>query len=199
MKKTIIILIVFLLGISKSFACSCDTISFTEATKWADEIFYGRLIQIREVETYQEADDRPQTRIWAALFEVEKKWKGSNDKYVEVFQSNTSCDFYFDFPSQPYIVYAKYGELIDWDSAKSHKGLGTWLCARNADVSTYNFWTEYGFDDRDKLDRKYPDQIELSGFNIDWDFVLVGLLIFLLGLVIGRIINKRNANNGYKA
>ena len=179
---------------SKSFACGCDTISFAEATKWADEIFYGRLIQIREVETYQDADGRPHTSIWAALFEVEKKWKGSNDKYVEVFQQNTSCDFYFDFHSQPYIVYAKYHELIDWDSTKLYKGLGTWLCARNADASIYNSWTEYGFDDRDKLDLKYPDQIELSGLNIDWDFVLVGLLIFLLGLVIGRIIKKPKYN-----
>lgn len=198
MNKLITTLVICLIGLSKSFACSCDTISFKEATEWADEIFFGRLIEIREVEAFQDADDRSHTRIWVALFEVEKKWKGNNDKYVEVFQSNTSCDFAFDFPSQAYIVFAKYGEIIEWDSTKSYKGLGTWLCARNADASTYNLWTEYGFDDRDKLDQKYPDQIELTGFNIDWDYVLVGLIIFLIGLVAGRVIKKRNANNGFK-
>jgi len=198
MKKTIIILAIYLLGLSNSFACSCDTISFKEATEWADEIFFGRLIQIREVETYQESDEKPHTRIWAALFEVEKKWKGSSDKYIEVFQPNTSCDFYFDFPSQPYIVYAKYYELIEWDPTESYRALGTWLCARNADASIYNLWTEYGFDDRQKLDEKYPDTIELSGFNIEWKWVIIGLPVFLLGFILGRIIKKRNANKTYK-
>jgi len=76
MKKTAIIVIYFgILSLAKSYACSCDTISFENATEWADEIFIGRLIRTREVRVYEDAGGEYQTRIWGALFEIEKKWK----------------------------------------------------------------------------------------------------------------------------
>ena len=178
------------LGLTKSYSCSCDTISFDEAIEWADEIFMGRLIQIREVETYKEFNGTPRTRIWGALFEVEKKWKGSSDKYVEVFQPNTSCDYYFDFPSQPYLVYAKKGELFDWDSTNSFVGLETWLCARNADASTYNLYSEYSFDDRIKLDQKFIKPITLARFNFNWKWVGIIILTLIAGIFLGRKLKE---------
>ncbi len=198
MKHVFTILAICFLGLTKSYGCGCDTISFKAATEWADEIFFGRIIRIREVQSYTEWDGKPDTRIWAALFEVEKKWKGSHSKYVEVFQPHTSCDFSFEFPSQPYIVYAKEGELIVWDSTQSFYALGTWLCARNADYATYNLYTENGFDDRFKLDGKYPVPIKLAGFNMDWKLIIIGLVIFLIGILLGRIIKKRGDRYGHK-
>ena len=194
MKQTIIIVCICILGLNDSYGCSCDTISFEKATEWADEIFIGRLIQIREVKKYQDSDGNDHTRIWGALFEVEKKWKGSNDKYVEVFQPSTSCDFNFDFSNQPYIVYAKEAELVEWDSTYSFVGLGTWLCARNADFSTYNAYTEYSFDDREKLNKKFSKSIKLFSFNIEWKQFTIIILSFVVGLFIGNKIKKRNAN-----
>lgn len=181
---------------TKSYSCSCDTISFNEATEWADEIFFGRLIEIKEIETYQELDGKNHTRIWSALFEVEKKWKGSNSKYVEVFQPNTSCDYFFHLSNQSYIVYAKKEELIRWDSTQSFIGLGTWLCARNADASVYHMYNKNGYDDRNNLDRKFKKPIVLSSFNFNWKKIGITLLILLLGIIIGRKIEKRIANKG---
>ena len=79
----------------EAFSCSCDTISYQKAIDWADEIFVGRLIEIKEVQTELDVHGDPYTRIWYALFEVEKKWKGSKKKYVKVYQPSTSCDFEF--------------------------------------------------------------------------------------------------------
>lgn len=193
MKKIIILLFIYFICILEGFACSCDTISFVEATEWADEIFFGRVIQTREVETYQDEDGNRDTQIWGILFEVEKKWKGSSKKYVEVFQAGTSCDFNFEFPSQSYIVYAREAELIEWDSTQTFQALGTWLCARNADASTYNYWRDYGFDDRPKLDKKYPTPIEVSSFNIDWKWFGLAFATFVIGLIIGLML-KQNSN-----
>lgn len=168
------------------FPCSCDTIPFEEATERADEIFFGRLIRLREVQTY-ELDGEKKTQIWGALFEVEKKWKGSSDKYVEVFQANTSCDFYFDFPNRPYIIYAQNSELFFLDKTQSFIELETWLCARNAGYRTYYNYEGDGFDDRERLDEKYPTTVKLSKFYFKWKWIGIGGILLLIGMLIGRV------------
>lgn len=191
MKKITLLLFTYFICISEGFACSCDTVSFARATEWADEIFFGRVIEIREVETYQHEDGIREIKIWGVLFEVEKKWKGSSKKYVEVFQSGNSCDFNFEFNGQSYLVYAMEDELSPWDSTQTFKGLTTWLCARNADYYTYNYYGEYGFDDRPRLDKKYPNLIEVSGYNIEWKWFGIVFVTFVIGLITGLKL-KRN-------
>jgi len=192
MKRGAIFFFIFLIP-CMSFGCGCDTLSFNEASEWADEIFLGRIIRLREVNNYQ-LDGSSNTRIWSALFEVEKKWKGGRNRYVEVFQSGTSCDFNFEFPSQPYIVYAKNAELIWWDPLQSFTELGTWMCSRTADVSTYEKWVEWGFDDRENLDHKYPEAIKLIGINFQWKWLLIGLSLFGGGVVSGYILRKHKSD-----
>lgn len=190
MKKILAFLFFNFLGFSGIYACSCDSLSFEEATEWADEIFIGRLIQIKEVNTYEQDDGQKATRVWSALFEVEKKWKGSNEKYVEVFQPNTSCDFFFELSNEPYIVYAKNDDLFNYEPQKSFKALTTYLCSRTANDYIYNNMGSFGFDDREKLDKKYPHPIVLSGSLVSWRFLLFGILVFLFGLILGVILKR---------
>jgi len=169
-----------------SFACSCNRLSFEKANEWADEIFIGRVIKIREVKKMIDINALPSTRIWSALFEVEKKWKGSSSKYVEVFQGNTSCDFHFKCPSKRYIVYAKKEDVFQWDSEQEFIKLTTWLCARNASEITFEY-AENGFDDREKLNHKYPNPVRLSSLLSYWKEIFIGGLILLLGILIGKL------------
>lgn len=181
----------WLLGLTEIYSCSCVTIPFDRATEMADEIFLGRLIQLKEATTHQTPAEGDCTKIWSALFEVEKKWKGSNDKYVEVFQNGTSCDYQFDFPNHPYIIYASYGNVSYPDSTKSSVKLVTWLCTRNADASTYNLWRDNGFDDRKKLDIKYSEPITLLRYNFNWKWIGIAFVIYLLGIVSGMKLKKQ--------
>ena len=196
MKKTTILFLFCLIAVTEAFSCGCDTLAFEEATQWADEIFIGRLIQIREVSTSQGEEGESRTEVWGALFEVEKKWKGSHKRYVEVFQANTSCDFYFTFPNHPYIVYAKETELLDWEESPLVSGLATYLCARNADAFTYNLHGDYAFDDRERLDRKFSKPIQLYGLNFNWKWVGVSLLLFVVGVLVGRRLKKSTSKTG---
>lgn len=45
----------------KSYACFCNVQSFEKVISWADEIFIGRLIQVKEVYSYTNEQD-PSTK-----------------------------------------------------------------------------------------------------------------------------------------
>jgi len=181
MGKTIIICVFIFSSLINAYGCSCHNSPFEQASEWADEIFIGRVIEIREVNSQDYIMHGTYTRIWAALFEVEKKWKGSKAKYVEVFQPNSSCDFYFSLPSRPYLVYAKDIDLLAWDETQSFYGLSTWLCARNTETFNYSANAEY-VDDRNNLDEKYPLPIKLIGFNFKSNWTKLIFVISLIGI-----------------
>lgn len=185
-------LVILILSCStlNSFGCSCELISFESATEWADEIFIGRIVETKEILRYTEANEAINTRVWVARFEVEKKWKGSSNKIVEVFQGSTSCDFNFEFPGPSYIVYSKEEDVLSWDSTQTFIGQNTWLCARNADEYTYKGARENSFDDRELLDQKYPNTIKISSKFKHWFELLLGMLILVFGILIGRFTKK---------
>lgn len=192
MIKTLLLLLLLLSIKTELYGCGCDLIPFEEATEWADEIFLGRLIEVREINSLQGLDGYTNTNTWGALFEVEKKWKGSNSKYVEVLQYGGSCDFNFEFPAQPYIVYAKEGKIDIEGSTKPVAGLVTSLCRRNASAYTYYLMDEDGFDDRERLDVKYKAITKLHSFYLYWKWLAVGSICFLLGVLLGRITNPKS-------
>ena len=184
MIRAFIISFLLLLTSLYGYCCSCDYQSFEDAIKHSDEIFLGRIIEMKEVKTvYDEEDGYPYTRMWSAKFEVEKKWKGSNDKYVTVYQPNTSCDFLFEFPSHPYLVYARNGELFLWDSTESFTGLDTWLCSRTAGAEIYYGWINDSLgDDRPLLDKAFPNHIDLRSNYYDWIIGIIGGIV-IIGMV----------------
>ena len=133
----ILILIVF--NISKSNACSCDTVSFENATKYADEIFTGKVIKVEEQDNYHIKYE----------LEVEKKWKGNKDSILIFHGGSTSCDFYFHLDKR-YLVYAagesKYGFLAS-------------LCSRTIHEQTKVFEERNWYKkDLKRLDKKFPNK-----------------------------------------
>ena len=117
-------------------ACSCSWMPYQECIEWADEIFLGRVVAIKEVDK-QEVDGTLSTGIWSCTFEVTKKWKGSSSKYVTIYQPNNSCDAYFRLPDYEYIVYAKRQDIFPWDEGRMRIELTTDLCNTAAPRSTY--------------------------------------------------------------
>lgn len=182
MKKLITL---FLLIIStNSFACSCNDISFEKAIDWADEIFLGRLIEIKEVE-FEYNEYHPQekyTRIWYALFEVEKKWKGSSKKYVKVYQPSTSCDSYFRSLGNSHLVYAKKEEMFPFDKyRKSDVKLTTWMCSRSREYQGVNEPNN----DIKLLESQFPTKVKLNSFQLNFIYIFYGFLL-LIGFFLGK-------------
>lgn len=192
MKKLITL---FLLIIStNSFACSCNDISFEKAVDWADEIFLGRLIEIKEVkfEFNEQHPEEKYTRIWYALFEVEKKWKGSSKKYVKVYQSWTSCDTEFNALGRLHLIYAKKQDLFPYyKNHKSEVRLTTWLCSRTREYQGVNEPNN----DIKLLEKEFPKKIILNSFHINYQNIFYGLIILFVGLFLGFKLKKTNKAN----
>lgn len=173
LKQVLIILLLTLLA-RHGLACSCDTVPFNQAVNWADEIFIGRAIAMNEVSNY-ETSGYIFTGTWSITFEVTKKWKGSSSRFVTVVQPNTSCDFFFNFPDYEYLVYAKKEDSLN--------ALTTHLCARNADMSIYDKWTDKAWDDRPLLDKEFPSPIQLASVPTSWALYVFGVLLLLGGML----------------
>jgi hypothetical protein len=178
------------------FSCNCDGLSYEEAVARADEIFVGRLIETKEVLTDSYDDGQKYTRLWYALFEVETKWKGSNKKYVKVYQPSTSCDFEFRYLGIRYLVYANHGELFWHGDPRSFEGLNTWLCSRTME-ERYFSGANITMDDVPRLNRSFPDSIRLIDnriINTTNIILVVLILVSIFGFFYLR--NRKKVNLG---
>ena len=195
MKK--IILFTFFAFISfESFSCSCDAISFDKAIKWADEIFIGRLIEVKELysETFEQDPDKKYTGAFYAEFEVEKKWKGSSNKYIRIYQKSSSCQFYFTNIGSSYLVYAKKEDMY-WFMKKTPT---THLCSRTISKHKLeSFFDNKKFpDDRPELDKTFPNLVKINSIYFNWISILKWLFVFSFGLFIGYKLKKKiNTSN----
>ena len=92
-----------------SISCSCDTVKFEDAIEYSDEIFIGQIIESRRIKMNTHDIDHPDNYeeiIWNYKFKVDKKWKGSKDEILEIYQRGNSCDIYFDIYDQDFLVYS---------------------------------------------------------------------------------------------
>lgn len=193
MKKIIATLLIKTIFIQATLACSCDTISLTKAIQISEEIFYGRVVKIEEIDqdpaTIIDGDTYTSTNTWCTTFEIVKKWKGNSSKFIKVFQEGNSCDYFFDFGGS-YIVYAQSNRIFDFKGEKSDT-LWTWQCARNNDFGD-------GWDDTERLDALFPKKIKLLLINNYFEkyfigFIGIGVMLFL-GFYFWK--NRKNGQPG---
>jgi|GEM_PF-1558889 len=190
MNKTLLILLTSIFSYSLSYACSCTVLPFEEAIERADEIFEGRLIRMREVRQEDTESEDPLEQdigIWSALFEVENKWKGSASGYVEVFQTGTSCDYFFQYIGAIYLVYASDFRLEGSEMTKPFEGLGTYLCSRTVPSYTGAHFEE----DISNLNSQFPNKVSLIPVNYKHKVFWLGLCVLAIGLFVGWIMRGR--------
>ena len=184
MKKLLTFFLFF--SVSYSFACNCEPISFEKAVNWADEIFVGRLVEIKELfnDPYYETPNENHMTHWSATFEVVKKWKGSKKKYITIYQDGNSCEFSFRDLNQKYLVYAENKSILGIYSTPT-----TWLCSRTVNQNNSSEKSNF-YLDQVKLDEFFPETIKLYSFNLfSWTY-LYPLFLFLIGLFVGRKTKK---------
>jgi hypothetical protein len=198
-KKLALIYFILLLFTSKGKSCGCDLTPYKRAVNQADEIFLGKVIELKEVakiDPYTINGKTSYRRLVRATFEVEKKWKGNSNKIIEIYQETSSCMQSFDF-MEKYIIYAKKHETSDT--------LSTWLCTRNADHMTFD-WKYYnsydtlyskGWDDRPRLDEDFSSVklIENENFKTGKGYtfkIIFGILCLLIGIFIGNKTKKKS-------
>lgn len=165
---------------SVSYACSCSSMRFQDKVDRADEIFHGRILEVKSyiVKTI----DGDKYTEWYFTFDVIKKWKGNRKKRVKIYMEGTSCDFYFDIFQDEYLVYAKKGpSVLSKVLSPSDKSLDkrvdffenkhtTSLCSgttsqftRSGVLTTDNF--KYEFSD---LNKTFPDGVFLIPYYINF-------------------------------
>lgn len=189
------------MGNAKLYACSCDTISFENAIEDADEIFVGKIVKAERFENgkFINADNKEEINwVWRYYFEIRKKWKGNNKSKLIVYNQGTSCDLFFDIHKREYLVYASrksekenpLGITISNNNVKNK--LSTWLCSRTI---YYHYWEEGNWykDDLEKLNKKFPNEVQLSSFQINMNLLLIiGLGFFgTLALTMRKIGQKK--------
>jgi LPXTG-motif cell wall-anchored protein len=181
-------------------ACSCEPISFKDALEYADEIFVGKIVKAERFNngTFINADKKEEISWdWRYYFQIRKKWKGNNESELIVHHEGTSCDLYFDIYQGEYLVYASrksYSKQplgITYFSNNAKENLSTWLCSRTMHDRTWEEgnWFE---EDIEKLEKEFPEEIELKKpLNMNW-FLLSGILIITIGIYLLRRIKKKN-------
>ncbi len=203
MLKRITSLILFLTYFISN-ACICDGKAFETEVKEADEIFIGRLIEVKEInydiqnfDIEEKIDaELKSTRLWYAKFEVEKKWKGSNRKFIEIYRLGTGCGINFMLGFKRALIFAKKGKILGYeDQYDKDEVFHISSCFRSTEF-TYHIKSE---DEEIKqenkdfhlLDKKFPNTIELVDNTIfHWKLPLIGVLIFVIGLFIGLKLKK---------
>ncbi len=107
----------FTFGVESILACTClPNQSATQELKRATAVFSGKVIEVRKHR--QSAD--PFATV-EAVFEVERSWKGVDQKSISIFTSSRSISCGYGFKEgRSYLVYA-HGD---------GKGLYTGLCSR---------------------------------------------------------------------
>lgn len=170
--------------------CSCDTVSLNKAIQFSDEIFTGNIIRIeKDVE-----------RGWRFLFEINKKWKGSDSKYIFLEQEGTSCDFTFSIREE-YLVYATYSEPTNgfWQYVRTkinpRPTVITWLCSRT--TSRYHHLNEYNWyaDDHVHLDKVFPDGVQIQSLRARmdrWLYPCLSLIFLVWGFFACRKFLSKN-------
>ena len=184
MKKLLTFFLFF--SVSYSFACNCEPISFDKAVNWADEIFVGRLVEIKELfnDPYYETPNENHMTHWSATFEVVKKWKGSKKKYITIYQDGNSCGFNFTGINQKYLVYAENNSILGVYTTPT-----TWLCSRTIDEYNSSEKSNYKTD-QEKLDEIFPETVKLYSLNLfSWAYIYP-LIVFFIGFFIGRKTKK---------
>ncbi len=177
-----ILLVLFQLIITSYIsACGCSEVpDFEESSNRADEIFYGKLVSIKDCEDFLFMPVLKGESCWKATFKVLQKWKGNNNKFISIYQPHTSCDAYFDSIGNHYLIYAFNSDIFFIDTTKTFVAATTHLCERNADERIING----EFDDRPLLNQKYR-RIRLIDYR---------LFLFPIALVFAFLIYKKVTN-----
>ena len=109
-----------------TYACSCMSVSPSEAFERADAVFVGRAVSVTGVEIVH--GDATYVDSLITEFDVATVWKGPVEHTIHIRSGadGASCGYRFTEDGE-YIVYAYYSE--------NREGLRTGLCARTAELS----------------------------------------------------------------
>ena len=117
-KFFLIICVFTLFGADSSLACTCaPSQSASQELKRATAVFSGKVVEIKR--------HKQPSNLFAAvevIFEVQKIWKGVNEKTISIFTSSQSSACGYGFKAgRTYLVYAQ---------GNADGGLATSICSR---------------------------------------------------------------------
>ncbi|HKK73582.1 MAG TPA: hypothetical protein VJ953_00810 [Saprospiraceae bacterium] len=137
-----------------------------------------------EVNTKFENEDHHTFVGTETLFEVKKKWKGSNRKIVSIFQDGSSCSEDFLINGYDWIISARNTSFTFTPMREQMKGkyLQTIWCDPNVSQGEEEFDLV-----EQKLDQLFPNQIKLKKRYDGWFYSL----FMVWGVMVVFLIYKR--------
>ena len=188
-KRSILIFILFILGLGKIFGCFCESETFETANfEIKDELFLGKVINIKRFPIELESNEESHTFYGTeTTFEVLKKWKGDKRKEIIIYQPLNTCALHFTIRNSRWIISAQQKPFLF--AELNGNFLQTDDCSFYAEEIHYE-----GFDDEfnamiQKIDGKFPNQVKLNLVEKKNNFLWL-IIIPLIGFLIYRLKAK---------
>ena len=114
MKGFVLLVLCFLLPLTRVWACSCSPATFQQSYDNANAVFVGK------VESLVYADNQEdrffQERRTVVIFSVSKYWKGNLPEKITLHtvEIQVSCDGFLFNPGEEYLVYAYKYQASKW-------------------------------------------------------------------------------------
>ncbi len=195
-KKSIITLILVLFITGKIQACFCDSANIeTEDFKGYDEVFEGKILEIKRFEVTEKFENGDEFTFVGTetTFEVIKKWKGSERKIVKILQDGSTCSYQFTIDGYNYLITANNRPFTNTEIKKEMPGfhLMTDVCLLN--ISQFEKET---YDKAiDKLNKLFPNPVEVKGKQNNWLKWLIALVVVAISILALVTIKKKMRAN----
>ena len=161
--RTSITIVFVIFQVNYLSACMCGYVGIAEDSYFQkyEEIFLGNILKIERVEIMLEDGDESFPFVCTeTTFKVIKKWKGSSNNIVKIFQIPGSCGAGYTINSSTWIVSAHYEEYPS-DILEKKYTLPP-LQTNGCYLNIYHFDKDNLQEGIEKLDALFPNEIKLS-------------------------------------
>ena len=200
MNLKLFIFLVFLSQINILYSCTCNRPKpIEEYAKSVNEIFIGVAINQECSYTIDSITGEAYADNYITTFEVLKKFKGNNNKFLYLSQGNSTCDKYFQLGNGLQLIFAYYHDF----SSEQHKSESKQLIYSSVCLPNKKLFSKYDLELKEKpknidafkiideLEILFPEKIDLinNTKTKEHNFFLY-ISIFLVLIVIVTLVKR---------
>ena len=200
MKLKLFIFLIFLSQINVAYSCICNRPKpIEEYAKSVDEIFIGVATNQECTFTIDNITGEAHDDNYITTFEVLKKFKGNNNKFLYLSQGNSTCDYYIELGNGLQLIFAYYHDL----SGEQHKSESKQLLYSSVCLPNKKLFLKYDVELRkktknlkafkiiDELEILFPEKVDLINNTKTKELNIFLYISIFLALIIIAIVIKR--------
>ncbi|MCW8896812.1 MAG: hypothetical protein OQJ96_11695 [Flavobacteriales bacterium] len=200
MKLRHFIFLVFLSQINVAYSCICNRPKpIEEYAKSVDEIFIGVATNQECTFTIDSITGEAYADNYITTFEVLKKFKGNNNKFLYLSQGNSTCDYYFQLGNGLQLIFAYNHEF----SGKQHESKSKQLLISSVCLPNKKLFSRYDIELKkkpkniqafkiiDELEILFPEKVDLINNTKTKEHNFFLYISIFLALIVIAIVVKR--------